>query len=94
MDDSTPNFSGFGGVIIFNNDGTRAIGIYSSTTRVGGVVKYFDLWDVSCLSISKLSAVFEGPISASDNIFTMYLVVGALIGVRRNMRQLFLLGIH
>lgn len=87
--------SGYGGVIISNNDQTRAMGIYGRTTSVsGGVVDQFQLYDfVTCYSTSKWNAARQNfTLNSGLNTFTTYVVTGTLSDVQSNMRQLFLSG--
>ncbi len=82
--------SGYGGVIIATSNGSSAMGVYNSTTGVGGPVDYFALWSFPCgNATSKWDNVRSGrSFPAGTSVFTSYIASGTLAQVRSSMYQL------
>ncbi|HEY0069312.1 MAG TPA: hypothetical protein VGE04_05020 [Chloroflexia bacterium] len=92
----------YGGVIVSDAAGTRAMGVYGKNVAVGGSVSYYTLWDFRCNTsqtgefdpaASKMSAVWspaQGRTAAYRYTVT-WLASGTLTDVRQKMRSLYLL---
>jgi hypothetical protein len=81
--------SGYGGVIISTQDSSSAMGIYNSTTAVGGPVDYFALWNFPCDGTSKWDNVRSNrAFPAGQSTFTSYIATGTVAQVQSDMYQL------
>lgn len=97
--DSTPPLygSGYRGVVISDDSGTHAMGVYGVGITQGGSVSYMTLWDLTgpgCgFDVTKFAAVY-GPatIPAGVSTYTTYIVTGTKDQVHSLMHQLYLAG--
>lgn len=91
----------YGGVIVSDATGARAIGVYGKNVAVGGSVSYYTLWDFRCdttqtgeydHATSKMSAVWSPSqgMTAAHRFTVTWLASGTLTDVRQKMRSLYL----
>jgi hypothetical protein len=98
-----PRQINYGGVIICDELGRYAMGIYGVDRKFGGSVDVFTLWDWICPgtrdwseksdSTTIITASYAGPISAGVTTFQTYIICGNLVQVTQRMDQLYEMGI-
>jgi hypothetical protein len=98
IDSSPPLYgSGYGGVVISDDSGANALGVYGVGTTQGGSVSYMTLWDLTgsgcSFDTTKFSAVYgPGGIAAGASTYNTYIVTGTTAQVHSLMHQLYLAG--
>jgi hypothetical protein len=92
----------FGGVIVSDDTGQYAFGVYGVNESAGGPLAVFQLRKVYCwqdgtsetsMDNTRIDAIRSGPIPAGESRFNLYLMTDTLENVRQKMRQLFLSGV-
>ncbi|WP_437573561.1 hypothetical protein [Sorangium sp. So ce887] len=87
----------YGGPIVANADGTRAMGMYAVSRAVGGSATHFGMHDLRHLGgtgefdpgTSALQAAFVGDLPAGTSRFDAWVITGTLADVQNKMQALF-----